>query len=132
MDRKAPAGLLQEQAERFKAGYYDFSDQGTCSRCGECCGNFLPLSGREIQTIHRYVKRHGIKEVRRVLPTAGEYLNPDCPFLEEHRCLIYDIRPRICREYDCSKAWHKEPSQALQQGDYRIVNMRKEFFGERT
>ena len=34
----------------------DFSINGKCSMCGECCGAILPVSEKEIKRIKKYVK----------------------------------------------------------------------------
>ena len=33
----------------------DFSINGKCSMCGECCGAILPVSEKEIKRIKKYV-----------------------------------------------------------------------------
>ena len=35
----------------------DFTDNGKCRDCGNCCGNFLPLTDAERATIRRYIKK---------------------------------------------------------------------------
>ena len=40
----------------------DFTKDGKCSSCGQCCSNLLPLSNNEIRKIKEYIKKHGIKE----------------------------------------------------------------------
>lgn len=39
----------------------DFSINGKCSMCGECCGAILPVSEKEIKRIKKYVVEHNIK-----------------------------------------------------------------------
>lgn len=40
----------------------DFTKNGECSRCGNCCGRLLPLSKKEMDAIKNYIKKHNIKE----------------------------------------------------------------------
>ena len=69
-----------------------------CTGCGGCCSTLLPLSKGEIKDIRQYVKKHKIKPVM----TLGTL---DCPFCDpsktKNRCLIYPIRPWICRMFHC-------------------------------
>ncbi len=67
-----------------------------CNKCGKCCNNNLLLSEKEIIFLSEYVVTHNIKENN----------NTDsCPFLDErYLCSIYEIRPDICKYYDCSDA----------------------------
>lgn len=42
----------------------DFTFNGKCSNCGQCCSNLLPLSDSEVKRIKQYIKKHNIKEQR--------------------------------------------------------------------
>lgn len=79
----------------------DFTQNGKCSNCGECCSNLLPLSEREIRTIKSYIKRNKIKEQRH---NARVGTDMTCPFRDEanKKCLIYSVRPQICRSFMCN------------------------------
>lgn len=78
----------------------DFTINGKCSGCGSCCTDFLPVSTYDISRIKSYVKKHKIKE-QRVNITSGFDLT--CPFRDNanRKCLIYDVRPEICRSFKC-------------------------------
>jgi hypothetical protein len=39
----------------------DLTVDGECSRCGECCGDYLPLLKNELKIIKEYVKKNNIK-----------------------------------------------------------------------
>ena len=109
----------------------DFTKGGKCSNCGKCCSNCLPLSKAERKRIRAYIKKHGIKEQRHNVASG---VDMTCPFRDEanHKCLIYEIRPAICREFMCNK-----PQDELMKSKHyyhrvnRIVFMRAEFFGNR-
>lgn len=57
-----------------------------------------------------------------------------CPFRDEtaQKCLIYKIRPAICRQFMCS---HRHEDIAKARFDFqkvnRVVFMRAEFFGNK-
>ena len=77
---------------------------GKCSRCGECCTDFIPLTKHEIRTILNYLKEH--PEIQEQYKnTNKEYFDVRCAFLDEHehKCLIYPVRPDICRTFQCNK-----------------------------
>lgn len=35
-------GTLQQAYEDMESGVYDFTKDGKCSGCGQCCMNYLP------------------------------------------------------------------------------------------
>ena len=117
----------------MKSGVYDFTVDGKCSSCGACCSNVLPLSGKEIKEIKRYVKKHRIKEQKHLAPMANNILDLTCPFRDDinRKCLIYDIRPGICRDFQCDKpAKGIQASKELYHKKHQIVDLREEFFRE--
>ena len=125
---------LQQAIDDMELGVYDFTKDGKCTGCGECCGNFLPLSGREIKDIKRYIAKHHIKECRHAAPLAKPAEDWLCPFLDgakpKDKCTIYPVRPEICKEFQCNK----NPREMARNKDllYRRrmpVDMRQEFFG---
>lgn len=125
-------GSMQEIINNMKSGIYDFTVDGKCSSCGACCSNVLPLSGKEIKEIKRYVKKHRIKEQKHLAPMANNILDLTCPFRDDinRKCLIYDIRPGICRDFQCDKAPKGiQASKELYHKKHQIVDLREEFFG---
>lgn len=109
----------------------DFTKDGKCSNCGQCCSNFLPLSETEIKRIKAYIKKHNIKEQRHNVMVG---VDMTCPFRDERnsKCLIYEIRPVICREFMCN---HTHADIMKAKLDIHKINrpvfMRAEFFGNR-
>ena len=85
----------------------DFTDNGKCRDCGNCCVNMLPLTSGDYKRIMEYIKANDVKPARpRILqgPFAKPTAHNLCPFLldqDEHRCSIYPVRPGICRKYTC-------------------------------
>ena len=128
-------GTLDEIKRDMESGIWDFTKDGECSNCGQCCSDFLPVSEKEIQTIRRYIKRNNIKEQIHFLPTARPIFDMTCPFRNdrERRCDIYEVRPAICRDFQCDKPRKQiEADKAMYHGKYGIVSMRAVFFPKKT
>lgn len=68
-----------------------------CTNCGQCCG-IVPASQAEINTIRNYIAVNGISPIKRADKTI-------CPFRdnENKKCLIYPVRPLICRLFGVAK-----------------------------
>lgn len=90
-------------------GVQDMTQNGMCSRCGSCCGLFIPFTDKELLEIKKYVKKHNIKQYNRVNVLTGQF-NAHCCFYDEteKKCRIYEVRPYVCRDFICSrKDWQK-------------------------
>lgn len=108
----------------------DYTVNKKCSGCGECCSNLLPISIREIKIIKSYIKKYKIKEQRHNFMVGSDMT---CPFRDDlkKKCLIYEVRPAICRQFMCNytmedilkakKHFHE---------NCRVVFMRSEFYGK--
>lgn len=70
----------------------NYTCNGNCSGCGNCCGDILHLSKNEIKRIAKYVKQNKIEATSRNILIA--YDNT-CPFRDNiiKKCKIYEIRP---------------------------------------
>ena len=92
-----------------------------CKGCGGCCSNILPVASREIKRIRQYIRKHRIKEVLSLNPL-------DCPFCDitktKDKCLIYDVRPEICRAFSCTTEIKRLAAKQM-----KPVLMREIFFG---
>ncbi len=107
----------------------DYTCNGRCSNCGQCCSDMLPLSEKEIKTIKEYVRKHSIKEQRH---NASMSVDLTCPFRDERnrKCLIYEVRPAICRSFICNQPLSEmEANKARYHLQNKVVFMRTEFFG---
>ena len=116
-------GTLGKFVEDTQNGVYDRTKDGKCSGCGQCCGNFLPVSSKEIKEIRRYVnKYHSV--------IAFDFT---CPFLDDskakEKCLIYQVRPEICRDFVCNNPNGARKNKKLMHKKYASVDMREVFFG---
>lgn len=107
----------------------DFTIDGKCSGCGECCSGVLPLSKQEVSRIKSYVRQKGIKEHRRVVMVG---VDATCPFRDEkeRKCTIYPVRPDICKHFMCSHDYQDIMQSKMDFHKHRdVVFMREEFFG---
>lgn len=109
----------------------DYTVNGKCSNCGECCSNCLPMSTEEVKRIKAYIKKHNIKEQRH---NGMVGIDMTCPFRDERnrKCLIYEIRPAICRSFMCNHT-HEDIMKAKLDTHKinRAVFMRSEFYGNK-
>lgn len=80
----------------------NYTCNGECSGCGQCCGDILNLSKEEILRIDRYLKRHKVDPTPMIKLVS--YDNT-CPFRDNKnkKCKIYEARPEICRVFKCDK-----------------------------
>lgn len=125
-------GSLEQMRSDMESGVFDFTENGYCSNCGNCCGNILPISAKEIKVIRRYIQKHRIKEQVRNYPTAKPIIDMQCPFRDDtgKRCLIYSVRPMICRDFRCDKPRKKiEADKSMYHRKYDLVDMRAVFYG---
>lgn len=82
----------------------DLTKNGKCSKCGNCCSNFIPLTPSELKELQELTKTD--IEVQLKTDDRGRVYML-CPFLlmtpdsNETRCSIYDKRPSICRIFKC-------------------------------
>lgn len=116
----------------MESGVFDFTVSGECSGCGQCCSNFLPISGKEIKKIRRYIQKKKITEQKHIVPTVGPTVDWTCPFRDNtsRKCVIYQVRPAICRDFRCDKPAKKiAADKSMYHGKYSVVDLRKEFFG---
>lgn len=77
---------------------------GKCFCCGGCCSDYIPWTKKEIIRVAEYLKEHPeIKEQYKNL-SQGSF-KALCAFNDEttHRCLIYPVRPDICKTFCCNK-----------------------------
>lgn len=125
-------GSLAKMWADMESGVTDFTVDGKCSNCGQCCSNILPISQKEIKTIRRYIDEHGIEEQICRYPTSAPTIELTCPFRDDSqkKCLIYKVRPAICRDFKCDKPRQKiYADKAMYHGKYDPVDMRAVFYG---
>ena len=128
-------GTFAEMWRDMEAGVFDYTDAGRCSNCGSCCSNILPISKEEILQIKLYIKQHQIKEQVCNYPTAEPVFNFVCPFRDAvgKKCLIYQVRPAICRDFQCDKPRNKILADKRMYHEVnRPVDLRAEFYGRQS
>ena len=106
---------------------------GSCSGCGECCSDFLPLSNDEVKRIKAFVKKHGLKPHHNAVALMTGAFDVTCPFRdnEKRQCDIYGIRPEICRSFICSKKFDEaQDDKKILESQSNPFSMRYEFFGD--
>jgi len=80
---------------------HDFSD---CSICNLCCiDGSLYLDETDIKKISKYLKidpKTLVKQYTTYNLKTGEIkINMPCSFLKNNNCIIYPVRPQVCRNY---------------------------------
>ena len=124
-------GFFEDILADMEAGIYDFTENGKCSNCGSCCSDFLPVSDKEIKVIRKYMKQHNIKEQKHFVPAAHPVVDLTCPFRNNSKkiCEIYEVRPMICREWQCNKPHDGiGPDPAIRKEARPPISMRQTFF----
>ena len=81
---------------------------GNCSRCGNCCTPFLPMSKSEVKKVKDYLRLHPDIEKRGIEnnPIKGKDVYIRCCFYDSDKkeCMIYPVRPGICKLYKCDQS----------------------------
>lgn len=95
----------------------NYTKNGKCSYCGNCCTDLLPTTRKEIETIKKYIHKNKVKIVKKNFLALGTH-DMTCIFLKDKKCLIYEVRPQICRSFICNKVGFKN-----------LKNMDKELMG---
>jgi Fe-S-cluster containining protein len=109
----------------------DFTKDGKCIRCGQCCTEILPLSDEELLAIKKYVKKNKIHNQHlRILNVQRDIT---CPLMSPKReCLIYDIRPAICQSFMCN--WTQDDKHRndmnFRNVKYKVRLLTRELYGE--
>lgn len=121
---------LQAIQKGMEDNIFNYTKDGKCSGCGGCCSNLLPMSDKEVNAIKRYIKKHGIKECKHLLPTATPTIDMTCPFRDNdnHCCRIYEVRPEICKQFICNSEKRAKHNRKLLGQTRTIRDVREEFF----
>ena len=104
----------------------DLTNNGECSRCGQCCSNFIPLTEEERTRLRELVKGDVEVQIKQIPDGRVMML---CPFLilnnanNISRCSIYEDRPSICRIFKCDT---KQRMSAKESEKYAITDLMKD------
>lgn len=84
----------------------DYTCNGKCSKCGNCCIPWLPITKEEYKTIKDYIDKNKIESVNLL---EGKNFHLDCCFHDRknHKCNIYEVRPEVCKNFICSKSFEQ-------------------------
>lgn len=128
----------------------DLTDNGVCTGCGQCCSDMLPLTKSDITRITKYINANNIKPISHIPAIlANPAIDMVCPFMDEsvpnkRHCVIYPVRPVICRYFICSALPGTPEEQAMFQAIMRDksaisglqnthpVSVRRTFFGQKS
>ena len=114
---------IKEIVETIINGNVKITDNsvcGRCSKCGECCTNLLPISQKELDTIQKYVIENKIRSQAQILVMQNRLT---CLYYNGKKCLIYEVRPLICKEFYCYKKPNTETSKKFANDEYITVDM---------
>ena len=98
----------------------DNSICGKCSCCGECCSNILPINQEEANIIKNYVIENNIKPQKQMIIMQNRLC---CPYYDGKKCLIYEVRPLICKLFYCYKKPSIEEGIEFVKGNYIAIDM---------
>ncbi len=102
-------------------------DPVPCASCTACCrGNqtvaLLPVFGDD-------PARYPPSSLHRTMYSGEERIalkvqaNGDCVFLRKGKCVVYDHRPAVCRNFDCRRIVHTStPDQRRQSVEGRVFS----------
>jgi Fe-S-cluster containining protein len=84
----------------------EVTEQIDCTECGNCCKLVRPvLDQDDISRLATGLKM-SVRELKEKYLTKDTDNPPDyiftalpCPFLENHMCSIYELRPKVCASY---------------------------------
>jgi len=115
---------IKESLEKIYSQIPNFN----CQNCHQCCGPIIWFKPEEI-LIREYLKKYKIKHV---VWTKKEFEknNRRCPYLINDKCIIYPVRPIVCRlqgnipELKCKSSSNNIKSLSINE----LENIKKEFF----
>ena len=123
--------IFEAVCKGMEDNIYYFTKDGKCSGCGNCCSNLLPMSRKEIEIIRKYMKKHHIKESKRLFPLSKKAIDMICPFRDNDKgiCTVYEVRPEICKQFICDSEKRVKHNRKLLRQTREIIDVRETFFG---
>lgn len=125
--------FFEETLMLMERGDFDFTVDGKCSNCGQCCSSFLPITVEEIARIKKHIQKNGIKSKKHFIPLRKKSRDSICPFRDNERkkCTIYEVRPAICKDFRCDNPRNGEKAHIyLYRSKIMFVDMVETFFSE--
>lgn len=101
-----------------------------CNNCSECCSLMTMITPKEFECYIKYFSKD--KRGREIFKQAvtrwvkvGEKhnsFNMTCPFISKtNRCLIYSIRPIVCKEFHCSSSLNKLDKNIIENSEHYTI-----------
>ncbi|MHC5354292.1 YkgJ family cysteine cluster protein [Myroides sp. LJL115] len=100
--KKKPPKDLDYQMQEIHQKVFDNTD---CLKCANCCKTTGPLfTNADIERIAKYLKMkpHQFTQKYLRIDEDNDFVlqSVPCTFLDaQNYCMIYDVRPKACREY---------------------------------
>lgn len=121
----------EKMAERLQAIYHKIPE-GSCNGCASCCVESVHAFYTEFLSIHQYlIDANQLDEMMKKI--EDHYFNEltrkqPCPFLDEkNRCIIYEVRPHVCRLFGHStREEHDQNYAAILEQNMEANNYFKE------
>lgn len=122
--------LIDAVRRDMEDNIFNFTVDGKCCGCGNCCSNMLPMSQKEIDAIHKYIKKYSIKACKHLILAARQPYDMVCPFRDNDNkvCTIYPVRPEICKQFVCDNERRVKHNRKLLGQTRTVVLVREEFF----
>lgn len=101
LKRKPPKDLDDTVFQFHEEAFAHFD----CLECANCCKSISPIViDRDIDRMAKHLRMKPSELIDKYLQldSDGDYVfrQAPCPFLlPDNYCMIYDVRPRACREY---------------------------------
>ena len=97
-----------------------------CKQCHKCCGPIIWFEPEEL-LIRDYLEKNKIK---RIVWTKEEFEKNHmrCPYIIDDRCIIYPVRPIVCRlQGEISELKCKSSNAATLTSEKELNKIREEF-----
>lgn len=120
MEKRTVIDIINELANPQNIKVFDNSICGKCSKCGECCSAILPICQDELDVMQKYIIENNIKPNLTSLVMESKV---QCPYFDGKKCMIYEVRPLICKEFYCNKKPTPEVGRKFLEKEYITVNM---------
>jgi Predicted Fe-S-cluster oxidoreductase len=99
---KKQANKLDDKAQSL---HHEIFSDIDCLGCANCCKSISPtLYDKDIERLAKYLKLKPSEFIEKYLEIDEEkdyvFRQTPCPFLDpENYCMVYENRPKACREY---------------------------------
>ena len=101
-----------------------------CNNCNECCSLLSMITPEEYQFYLKYfstdkkgreIFKQGVTRWVEISRKLNSF-NMMCPFISKtKRCLIYQIRPKVCKEFHCSPSLNKLDKSSIENSEHFTI-----------